>query len=77
MLVAAVRMSDIEHARCLHCLACDPVCTLAKVFALLVVQIADHRRSVGAESPPGADPDILQRLLDDDQQLFGAMRRII
>lgn len=79
MPVAAVLMLNTEHTRCLHCLAyiCDLVCILDKAFALLVVQIADHHRSVLAECHPGAAPDILQRLLDDDQQLFGVMRRII
>ena len=45
------------------------------MVALLVVQIAHHKRSVQAECHPVADPEILQQLLDD-QQLFSAMRRI-
>ena len=46
------------------------------MVALLVVQIAHHKCSVQAECHPVADTEILQRLLDDNQQLFGAMRRI-
>ena len=59
------------------CLPSDPVWYISKDLALLVVQIADRRLSVRADHHPAADSDILQRLLDDDQQLFGATGRIM